>query len=47
MMVIDCHAHFVPPSLLEAVRRDACKYPSLRLVEDAYAAAARTGRSDD
>jgi aminocarboxymuconate-semialdehyde decarboxylase len=37
MPVIDCHAHFVPPSLLEAVRRDASKYPSLRLVEDGAA----------
>src|SRR5882724_10048539 len=36
-MVIDCHAHFVPPSLLEAVRREAGAFPSLRLVEDGAA----------
>jgi len=34
MMVIDCHAHFVPPSLLAAVRAQAASFPSLRLVED-------------
>jgi aminocarboxymuconate-semialdehyde decarboxylase len=33
-MVIDCHAHFVPPSLLDAVRQQAGAFPSLRLVED-------------
>jgi aminocarboxymuconate-semialdehyde decarboxylase len=33
-MIIDCHAHFVPPSLLEAVRREAGTFPSLRLSED-------------
>ena len=33
-MMIDCHAHFVPPSLLDAVRREAGAFPSLRLVED-------------
>jgi aminocarboxymuconate-semialdehyde decarboxylase len=33
-MVIDCHAHFVPPSLLEAVRSQAGTFPSLRLVQD-------------
>jgi aminocarboxymuconate-semialdehyde decarboxylase len=32
--LIDCHAHFVPPSLLDAVRREAGSFPSLRLVED-------------
>ena len=36
-MMIDCHAHFVPPSLLEAVRAQAATFPSLRLVEDGAA----------
>jgi aminocarboxymuconate-semialdehyde decarboxylase len=36
-MTIDCHAHFVPPSLLEAVRAQAGTFPSLRLVEDGAA----------
>src|ERR1043165_9017859 len=33
-MVIDCHAHFVPPSLLDAIRAPAARFPSLRLAED-------------
>jgi aminocarboxymuconate-semialdehyde decarboxylase len=33
-MVIDCHAHFVPPSLLDAVRAQATSFPALRLVPD-------------
>ena len=24
-MIIDCHAHLVPPSLLEAIRKDAAQ----------------------
>jgi aminocarboxymuconate-semialdehyde decarboxylase len=34
-MIIDCHSHFVPASLLEAVRKEAAAFPSLRLIEDA------------
>jgi aminocarboxymuconate-semialdehyde decarboxylase len=33
-MIIDCHAHLVPPSLLDAVRAQAKAFPSVRLVED-------------
>ena len=33
-MIIDCHAHLVPPSLLDAIRADAGKFPSVRLIED-------------
>jgi aminocarboxymuconate-semialdehyde decarboxylase len=33
-MIIDCHAHFVPPSLLDAIRAQAAQFPSLRLVEE-------------
>lgn len=33
-MIIDCHAHLVPPRLLEAVRQKARSFPSVRLVED-------------
>jgi aminocarboxymuconate-semialdehyde decarboxylase len=33
-MIIDCHAHLVPPSLLEAIRAKAQEFPSVRLVED-------------
>ena len=34
-MIVDCHAHLVPPDLLAAIRKDAAKFPSLRLIEDA------------
>jgi aminocarboxymuconate-semialdehyde decarboxylase len=33
-MIIDCHAHLVPPSLLEAIRTGAGKFPSVKLVDD-------------
>ena len=32
-MIIDCHAHLVPSSLLDAIRKDAASFPSLRLVD--------------
>lgn len=32
-MIIDCHSHLVPASLIEAVRKEASTFPSLRLVE--------------
>jgi aminocarboxymuconate-semialdehyde decarboxylase len=32
-MIIDTHAHLVPSSLLEAIRKDAASFPSLRLVD--------------
>src|ERR1700720_814206 len=33
-MIIDCHAHLVPPTLLDAVRAQASAFPSIRLIED-------------
>ena len=33
-MIVDCHAHLVPPDLLETVHKDAAKFPNLRLIED-------------
>ena len=33
-MIVDCHAHLVPPGLLAAIRKDAAKFPLLRLIED-------------
>jgi aminocarboxymuconate-semialdehyde decarboxylase len=33
-MIIDCHAHLVPPSLLEAIRADKDKFPSVKLIEE-------------
>lgn len=34
-MIIDCHAHYVPPSLMEAIKRRAPEFPSLRLAPEA------------
>jgi aminocarboxymuconate-semialdehyde decarboxylase len=33
-MIIDCHAHLVPPSLLDAIRSEAQNFPSVRLIEE-------------
>jgi aminocarboxymuconate-semialdehyde decarboxylase len=33
-MIIDCHAHLVPPSLLDAIRREAKSFPSVHLIEE-------------
>lgn len=32
-MIIDCHAHLVPPHLLDAIRTQAAQFPSVRLIE--------------
>jgi aminocarboxymuconate-semialdehyde decarboxylase len=33
-MIVDCHAHLVPPDLLAAIRKDAAKFPNVRPIED-------------
>ena len=33
-MIIDCHAHLVPPALLDAVRADKASFPSVKLIEE-------------
>lgn len=33
-MIIDSHAHLVPPDLLAAVRKDAARFPSVKQIED-------------
>ncbi|ARQ02662.1 amidohydrolase family protein [Pseudorhodoplanes sinuspersici] len=33
-MIIDCHAHLVPPSLLDAIRANQAKFPSIKLIEE-------------
>ncbi len=33
-MIVDCHAHLVPPNLLAAIRKDHARFPSVRLIED-------------
>jgi aminocarboxymuconate-semialdehyde decarboxylase len=34
-MIVDAHAHLVPPDLLTAIRKDASHFPNVRLIEDA------------
>jgi aminocarboxymuconate-semialdehyde decarboxylase len=33
-VIIDVHGHLVPPDLLNTIRKEAAKFPSLRVVED-------------
>jgi aminocarboxymuconate-semialdehyde decarboxylase len=33
-MIVDCHAHLVPPDLLAAIRKEAARFPNVRLIED-------------
>src|SRR5437763_209057 len=33
-MIIDCHAHLVPPSLLDAIRAEKHRFPSVKLIEE-------------
>src|ERR1700688_432334 len=33
-MIVDCHAHLVPPDLLAAIRKDAAQFSNVRLIED-------------
>jgi aminocarboxymuconate-semialdehyde decarboxylase len=33
-MIVDCHAHLVPPDLLAAIRKDAARFPNVRQMED-------------
>jgi len=33
-MIVDCHAHLVPPDLLAAIRKSAAKFPNVRQIED-------------
>jgi aminocarboxymuconate-semialdehyde decarboxylase len=33
-MIIDCHAHLVPPTLLDAIRAAKADFPSVKLIEE-------------
>ena len=33
-MIVDVHGHLVPPALLDSIRKERAKFPSLRLIED-------------
>jgi len=32
-MIVDCHAHLVPPALLHAIRKEAAQFPNVRQIE--------------
>src|ERR1017187_4347133 len=34
-MIVDAHAHLVPPDLLTAIRKDAARFPNVRQIDDA------------
>ena len=34
-MIVDAHAHLVPPSLIAAIRKESARFPSVRLIEEA------------
>ncbi len=42
-MIVDTHAHLVPPDLLDTIRRDRARFPSLRLIEEGGLAFAFAG----
>ncbi len=33
-MIVDCHAHLVPPDLLDTIRHDRARFPSVRQIDD-------------
>jgi aminocarboxymuconate-semialdehyde decarboxylase len=33
-MILDCHAHLAPPSLLDDIRANSARFPSVRLIEE-------------
>jgi aminocarboxymuconate-semialdehyde decarboxylase len=33
-MIVDCHAHLVPPDLLAAIRKSRARFPNVRQIED-------------
>jgi aminocarboxymuconate-semialdehyde decarboxylase len=43
-MIIDVHGHLVPPALLDAIRKERGKFPSLRLIEEGGALAFAGGK---
>jgi aminocarboxymuconate-semialdehyde decarboxylase len=34
-MIVDTHAHLVPPDLVTAIRKDSARFPSVRLIDEA------------
>ena len=33
-MIVDCHAHLVPQTLLDVMCKERARFPSVRLIED-------------
>ena len=33
-MIVDCHAHLVPPGLLDTIRKNKARFPSVRQIEE-------------
>ena len=33
-MIIDCHAHLVPPAAIDAMKKERARFPSIRLIEE-------------
>ena len=44
-MIIDSHGHLVPPELLNTIRKESGRFPSLRIVEDAAGLSLAFGKS--
>ena len=34
-MIVDSHAHLVPPELIAAIRRERARFPGVRVIEEA------------
>ena len=33
-MIVDCHAHLVPQALLDVMRKERARFPSVRMIEE-------------
>jgi aminocarboxymuconate-semialdehyde decarboxylase len=44
-MIVDVHGHLVPPEMLAAIRKEASRMPSLRLIEDQGGLALQFGKA--
>jgi aminocarboxymuconate-semialdehyde decarboxylase len=44
-VIIDTHGHLVPPDLLNTIRKEAARFPSLRVVDDAGGLSLAFGRA--
>ena len=42
-MIVDCHAHLVPPGLLDTIRKNKARFPSVRQIEEGGGSAIAVG----